>query len=77
MTIGELLSELQKLGVERFCFRVRHDKYEAMVINEDGDVFGIADTTVDGAAISLINALKTKNILGGDGWDELLKPNLN
>ena len=47
MTIGFLLSELQKLGVSRFCFRIKDDKYVAMISNEDGDIFGVEEDTVD------------------------------
>jgi hypothetical protein len=77
MTIGQLSKELQELGVKRFCFRVRHQRYEAMIVNEDGDVFGIADDTIEEAAQSLLAALRTKELLGHEGWGELLNPNLN
>lgn len=77
MTIGQLTEELQQLGVFRFCFRIHHSKYEAMIVSEDGDVFGVTEETVDEAASSLIAAVKTKKILGGEGWQELLNPNLN
>jgi len=77
MTIGFLLSELQKLGVSRFCFRIKDDKYVAMISNEDGDIFGVEEDTVDEAASSLISALQTKNLLGSDGWKEFMNPKLN
>jgi hypothetical protein len=77
MTIETLMDRLNKLGVRRFCFRDHHGEYEAMVINDDGDVFGVRSETVEGAAIDLLDAIKTKKILGGDGWKELLNPNLN
>lgn len=77
MTIEMLMNELNSLGIRRFCFRDRHGEYEAMVVNDDGDVFGVKNDTVEGAAQDLIDAVKTKKILGGDGWNELLNPNLN
>lgn len=77
MTLYSFMEELNNLGVKRFCFRDHNGEYEAMIINEDGDVFGVKNETVEGAAIDLIDALKTKKILGGDGWQELLNPKLN
>lgn len=77
MTIEQLTEQLQQLGVSRFCFRIKNNRYEAMIVNQDGDLFGISEDTVEEAAASLVNALRTKKILGGEGWDELLNPNLN
>lgn len=77
MTIEKFMDELDKLGVRRFCFRDRNGEYEAMVVNDDGDVFGVKNDTVDGAARDLLDAIRTRNLLGRDGWNELLNPNLN
>jgi len=71
------MDELKDLGIRRFCFRDHHGEYEAMVVNDDGDVFGVRSETVEGAATDLLDAIRTKKILGGDGWRELLNPNLN
>lgn len=77
MTIEMFMEQLNDLGIKRFCFRDHHGEYEAMVINNDGDVFGVKSETVEGAAIDLLDAIRTKKLLGSDGWTELLNPNLN
>lgn len=77
MTIETFMDQLSDLGIRRFCFRDHHGEYEAMVVNDDGDVFGVSSQTIEGAASDLIDAIKTKKLLGSDGWQELLNPNLN